>query len=600
MPTTFTNLKNNCATVLNTSIDGAVTTVVAVAGGGAIFPATPFYLSCEYEVMKCTGRSADVLTVVRGQDGTTAAAHTAGAIIEQRNNAAMWTDISTAVTNIENGTTPVPLNVPDGSITDVKLAADVPQPNLLQNGGFEIWPYGSGPWTANGPVADSWELSIAAGAAASITRDTANVDTGSQYCLAMVTSGAVSAGAEVIVSQTPLLIANAPKALGLTGRTVTFSCRIKTATASGVRIALADTTATPIAYSSYHTGGSVYQTLSITFTVGAAATAFYVQIRTSLALTAYFDNASLVFGSGAANYLPAISFPDALPNARLAADVARDNLLVNGGLEIWQRGNGPVSTNAVFSADRWIHYNGTASTTTVSRDTTSSDKGGACAAITHTFGSGASTFCQDFRSAEILQFRNRVVSLSIRVLASIAGAVAAYIYDDINGYRIGAFHTGDGTYQTLTVTAVISPSINTIVQVGVRLEKTVNCFVDAACLVFGLAPAEYLPMHPADDLARCQRYYEVHGGAAGASFVHGLYGSAGAAVQVTHVFAVSKGAVPTLTRNGTWATTNLGSQPVLGDPSGASYSFVMSIGAQGMGQAYSGGPSASITAEANP
>jgi hypothetical protein len=101
--TQFYNIKNNCASVLNATIDAIQTSLVLVAGGGALFPAAPFYLSCEYEVMKCTGKSTDTLTITRGFDGTTAAAHTAGVIVEQRNNAALWTDLQSAVNNIESG-----------------------------------------------------------------------------------------------------------------------------------------------------------------------------------------------------------------------------------------------------------------------------------------------------------------------------------------------------------------------------------------------------------------------------------------------------------------------------------------------------------------
>ena len=36
-------------------------------------------------------------------------------------------------------------------------------------------------------------------------------------------------------------------------------------------------------------------------------------------------------------------------------------------------------------------------------------------------------------------------------------------------------------------------------------------YVDNAMLVVGSQPADYAPLHPADDLARCLRYYEIIG-----------------------------------------------------------------------------------------
>lgn len=72
---------NNASALLAASIIPADTTIQVASGFGAVFP-TPsggsfFYATLEdnsgnIEVVKCTGRVGDVLTVERGQDGTTA------------------------------------------------------------------------------------------------------------------------------------------------------------------------------------------------------------------------------------------------------------------------------------------------------------------------------------------------------------------------------------------------------------------------------------------------------------------------------------------------------------------------------------------------
>src|SRR5215471_17258325 len=78
-------------------------------------------------------------------------------------------------------------------------------------------------------------------------------------------------------------------------------------------------------------------------------------------------------------------------NAKLGTDTARSSLLTNGGFEIWQRGNGPFTTNGGWTTDRWGISAGGTDTLSVSRDTTNIDPNGslAAAAVTFTLGSGA-------------------------------------------------------------------------------------------------------------------------------------------------------------------------------------------------------------------
>ena len=83
MPRLWTN---NAATTLQTTINNSVTSVVVPSGKGALFPSPTspdfFVITVDdgtnIECMKCTSRSSDTLTVVRGYDNTTANAFTAG------------------------------------------------------------------------------------------------------------------------------------------------------------------------------------------------------------------------------------------------------------------------------------------------------------------------------------------------------------------------------------------------------------------------------------------------------------------------------------------------------------------------------------------
>lgn len=74
--------KNATETTLNGAINNSVTTVTVT--DGSVYPSTGnFRVVVESEIMLVTARSSNNLTVVRGQDGTTAASHADGKKIFQ-------------------------------------------------------------------------------------------------------------------------------------------------------------------------------------------------------------------------------------------------------------------------------------------------------------------------------------------------------------------------------------------------------------------------------------------------------------------------------------------------------------------------------------
>jgi hypothetical protein len=84
---------DNVSTTLASSIDNSQTTITVYTGTGADFPApssgqqlaiTLEDVSGNIEVMYCTGVTGDTLTVIRGQEGTTAAAFASGSYVEMR------------------------------------------------------------------------------------------------------------------------------------------------------------------------------------------------------------------------------------------------------------------------------------------------------------------------------------------------------------------------------------------------------------------------------------------------------------------------------------------------------------------------------------
>lgn len=81
----FLKVKNRAFSTLASGVDDTTTSWTVATGEGALFPTTgDFHVTCEDEIVKCTSRSGDVLTVVREQEGTTKAAHSAGKAVELR------------------------------------------------------------------------------------------------------------------------------------------------------------------------------------------------------------------------------------------------------------------------------------------------------------------------------------------------------------------------------------------------------------------------------------------------------------------------------------------------------------------------------------
>ena len=224
-------------------------------------------------------------------------------------------------------------------------------------------------------------------------------------------------------------------------------------------------------------------------------------------LAAAVDGHDHSTGKGLSASIPAGS----ITNAKLAADTARANLLTNGGFEIWQRGSGPFMANGAYSADRWINQIAGTDTLSVSRDGTNQDAGSQyCAAVTFTLGTGAgaTTLYEpvQYTDAGFRQLGGRPITFSVRVRTSVANAVRLAFYDG-SGFTFSAYHTGDGTYQTLSMTGTLIAG-GTGGYVQVRFAASCTAYLDNAMLVVGSQAADYVLLHPADDLARCLRYYE--------------------------------------------------------------------------------------------
>lgn len=285
-------------------------------------------------------------------------------------------------------------------------------------------------------------------------------------------------------------------------------------------------------------------------------------------------------------------------NANLRTDDPRENQLVNGGFEIWQRGAGAFTANNAYTADRWqISLAGT-DAMSVSRDSANADTGSQyCAAITYTFGNSGSDLLQKLE--DYSQLRGRTLTVSVRVKCATANVVRVGIDDAIVAPTYSARNSAGG-WQTLTATATISA---TAVNIRVRLRFDNNTsgvvYADNATVVVGSVAADYSPLTPQEDLSRCQRYYEVIDGRTVSLFANCTAGNQYPAWPV--FFKATKAVTPTITTNGVWAAVNsLHNPPLVGGI--APEACYIYVGSAGAGIVSFGGNTAddTITVEANP
>lgn len=306
----------------------------------------------------------------------------------------------------------------------------------------------------------------------------------------------------------------------------------------------------------------------------------------------------------AANAVVTASVTDGnITNAKLAADVARENLLTNPGLEIWHRGAGPFTTGGAYTADKWVlQLFGGTSTLSVSRDTANVDgRGKYSAACTFTLGTTNGVLGNNIGgSPDADGLLGQVVAFSARVKTTVANkARLAYSSDSGSTYTaLSGYHSGSGAWETLSGTFTV-PSGTTGLRVGVQLEATGTFYVDNATLVIGSVAADYTPLHPADDLARCLRYYERIGSTAGNEFLVNGYNGAGLFVHSALRFRAVKAVAATITIVGTWTYTNASGLAVSGGTTEGLYAYI-TITALGYGYAINSGAGSYIEVVANP
>jgi hypothetical protein len=152
---------------------------------------------------------------------------------------------------------------------------------LVPNGGFEVWT--AGPALAP----DNWILS---GTGAAVAREATTIHDGT-YSARLTRTGGGGAANDAYLTQ-PI---HPTKGIAYwRGQTVTFRAWVYATVNNRARISIDDGIAL-VSYSSYHTGNSTWQQLTVTKTISLTATVMNVRVDIDTGSTvAYFDTADLL------------------------------------------------------------------------------------------------------------------------------------------------------------------------------------------------------------------------------------------------------------------------------------------------------------------
>jgi hypothetical protein len=245
--------------------------------------------------------------------------------------------------------------------------------------------------------------------------------------------------------------------------------------------------------------------------------------------------------------------------------VAAQNLLVNPGFEIWQRGAGAFTTHTLMTADEWQLYYGSG-TWSVSRNS-SPYSGVYCLSVTSS-GTVSGYIMQGIENG--ISLMGSYLTFSCWVKCSVPSAIQLAIADWTGSIdsTLSSFHTGSGNWERLTVVKQIRTGLvpNTtswphafpVLAMVLCYKPVTAALLDGAVCVVGNYPegVPFIPLMPAEDLRRCQRFFEVHGGALATHPIFVAYSAAGNSFVLSQQFKEQKYAIPTCTVSGNWTLVN--------------------------------------------
>jgi hypothetical protein len=158
------------------------------------------------------------------------------------------------------------------------------------------------------------------------------------------------------------------------------------------------------------------------------------------------------------------------------------NLLNNGDFEAWSAGTSSAP-------DGWTKY-GVGSS--IARESSTIKLGTYSAKLTR---AGADcNFIQQFDLAKGINYwKGRKVTLSKWVYATVANTAKISIYGAVLGYTDSSYHTGNSTWQLLTVTVTVNASETSLYACGLVFNGDTSAYFDGAMLVEGSSAFAFSP-----------------------------------------------------------------------------------------------------------
>lgn len=191
-----------------------------------------------------------------------------------------------------------------------------------------------------------------------------------------------------------------------------------------------------------------------------------------------------------------------------AQNAAGKNTVINGGMDIWQRGTSIAGTTTSFSADRWQSYRGVAGSTfsrQVTGDTTNLPNIQYCVRVQRDSGNTSTTsifFAQNFETVNSIPLAGKTVTLSFYARAGANYSRAS------NGLTV-SLSTGTGTDQN-GLTGAYTGSVTAISQTA-TLTTSWQRFTYSATLASNISEINTTFTFVPVGTAGAADYYEITG-----------------------------------------------------------------------------------------
>jgi hypothetical protein len=197
---------------------------------------------------------------------------------------------------------------------------------------------------------------------------------------------------------------------------------------------------------------------------------------------------------------------DKIPASAIAGVVGYyPNILVNGGMEVAQRGTGIINgtVGGAVTVDRWTALITGTSTLAVQQQAAVDVNSQFCISMTYTHAGGGSG--QVFQKVENYQeYKSRTVFCTARVLGNSTGCYMQ-LYDGVTGAQ--SARTPVSGIVTLSASLAVSGSASQLL-VQFIFDASWTGQIDNVMLTMSPVAIDYVQRPPAEEMLLCKRYYQ--------------------------------------------------------------------------------------------